>query len=130
MKSRYTLGVTLLAGVAIGTFAMQGLHAQGSKPKAWVIAEYEPFPGTAMSAAPLKEIGDEMAKAHGTPLRTLRGRVVHLDGGDPPKAVGMAQFDSLDDAIKFNNSDAWKKSADERAKTGKLIRRYIVVAEP
>ena len=83
-----------------------------------------------MSAATLKEIRDEITKAHGTPLRTVGGRVVHLEGGDAPKRVALNQFDSLDDAMKFNNSEAWKKSAAERAKTGKTIRRYAVEAEP
>ena len=130
MKSRYTLALTLLAGVAIGAFAMQGLHAQGSKPKAWVISEIDSIPGGAMSAATLKEIRDEIAKAHGTPLRTLKGRVVHLEGGDPPKSVATNEFASLDDALKFYNSDVWKKSEPERAKNGKTIRRYAVEAEP
>src|SRR6516225_7606871 len=116
MKSRYKWGMTLVAGFAFGTFANLALHAQGTKPpKVWIISEIEPVPGEAMSAATIKEIRDEITKAHGTPLRTLRGLVVHLDGGDPPKAVAMNQFDSLDDAVTFNNSDAWKKSADERA---------------
>jgi len=130
MKSRYSLGLTLLAGVAIGAFAMQGLHAQGSKPRVWVIAEIEPVAGAAMSAASLKEIRDEIAKAHGTALRTVRGRVVHLEGGDAPKRVAINEFPSMDDAMKFYNSDAWKKSAAERARTGKTIRRYAVEAEP
>jgi uncharacterized protein (DUF1330 family) len=130
MKSRYTLGVTLLAGAAIGSFATQGLHAQGGKQKVWVIAEIEPVAGASMPAATLKEIRDEIAKAHGTALRTVGGRVVHLEGADAPKRVAINEFPSMDDAMKFYSSEAWKKSASDRAKTGKTIRRYAVEAEP
>src|SRR6202171_2046875 len=36
-----TYTMTLLAGVAIGAIALQGLHAQGAKPKAYSISEAE-----------------------------------------------------------------------------------------
>src|SRR6202162_5099860 len=36
-----TYAMTLLAGVAIGAIALQGLHAQGAKPKAYSISEAE-----------------------------------------------------------------------------------------
>jgi hypothetical protein len=37
MKTKYTAALSLLAGVAIGAVAMQGLHAQGTKLKAYTV---------------------------------------------------------------------------------------------
>ena len=38
MKTRYTVALYILAGVAVGAAAVQALHAQ-AKPPAYVIAE-------------------------------------------------------------------------------------------
>ena len=40
MKTRFTVALSLLAGVALGAAAVQGLHAQ-AKPKAYIISETE-----------------------------------------------------------------------------------------
>ena len=40
MKSNYKIAIALVAGVAIGGAAIQGLHAQ-AKPKAYLVTESE-----------------------------------------------------------------------------------------
>ena len=40
MNQRIALGLTLLAGIAIGATAIQGLHAQ-AKPKAYLVTELQ-----------------------------------------------------------------------------------------
>ena len=40
MKSNYKVAVAMLAGVALGTFVVQGLHAQ-AKPPIFVVAEID-----------------------------------------------------------------------------------------
>jgi hypothetical protein len=40
MKTQYTVTLTLLAGVAIGAMAVQGLHAQATKP-IYTVAEID-----------------------------------------------------------------------------------------
>jgi uncharacterized protein (DUF1330 family) len=129
MKTKYTLALTLLAGVAIGAIAMQGLHAQGAKLKAWSVGEIEPVAGATVSPGYIKDARDAIAKAHGRPLRTVNGRVVAVEGSAPPK-VAVVEWDSVDDAVAFYKSDAWKKLAPERDKAQKTIRRYIVESEP
>jgi hypothetical protein len=65
--------------------------------------------------------GDDWERAgvtHGTAQYLLR------------RGLNARASTPLDDAIKFNNSEVWKKTAAERAKTGKTIRRYAVEAEP
>jgi uncharacterized protein (DUF1330 family) len=130
MKTKYTVTLSVAAGVAIGAVAMQGLHAQGAKLKAWSVGEIEPISGATVSDAYLKAVREEIAKSHGRPLRTVKGRVVKIEGSDPPKRVAIVEWDSVDDAMKFYNSDVWKKFAPEREKAQKAARRYIVESEP
>jgi uncharacterized protein (DUF1330 family) len=115
MKTKYTVPLSVLTGIAIGAIAMQGLHAQGAKLKAWSVGEIEPIAGATLSDAYLKEIREAIVKAHGRALRTVKGRVVGIEGA-PPKSVALVEWDSVDDAVAFYNSDTWKKFAPEREK--------------
>ena len=128
MKAKYTLAFSVCAGVAIGANAMQGLHAQGTKLKAWSVGEIEPVAGATVSDTYLKEVREAITKAHGRALRTVKGRVVGIEGS-APKSVAIVEWDSLDDAVAFYKSDTWKKFAPEREKAQKTIRRYVVEAE-
>jgi uncharacterized protein (DUF1330 family) len=123
-----TYTMALLAGVAIGAIALQGLHAQGAKLKAYSISEAEildPSFQTAYLPAARKAI----EAAHGRALRTAAGRVVQIEGGQPPKSAGIVEWDSLDDAVAFYKSKAWTDLAPQRDKAVKVIRRYVVEAE-
>ena len=51
MRSNYKITMVLLAGVAIGAIAVQSLHAQGAKLKAYAIAEFEPLDASAQAAS-------------------------------------------------------------------------------
>ena len=119
--------ITLLAGIAIGAIALQGLHAQGAKPKAYSVAELEILNASAQ-AAYLPIARKAIEAAHGRALRTTSGRVVPLDG-TPPKNVAIVEWDSLDDAVAFYKSKAWVDLAAERDKAQKVVRRYIVEVE-
>jgi uncharacterized protein (DUF1330 family) len=130
MKTKYTAALSLLAGLAIGAVAMQALHAQGTKLKAYTVGEIEPVSGATLPASYLKEVREAITKAHGRSLRTVNGRVVAVEGSAPPKKVALIEWDSVDDAVAFYNSDAWKKLAPERDKAQKTLRRYTVETEP
>jgi uncharacterized protein (DUF1330 family) len=129
LKTKYAVTLSLLAGMAIGSVAMQGLHAQGAKLKAWSVGEIEPVSGATVSASYLKDARDAIANAHGRALRTVNGRVIAIDGNAPAK-VAIVEWDSADDAVAFYKSEAWKKLTPEREKTQKTLRRYVVEAEP
>jgi uncharacterized protein (DUF1330 family) len=120
--------MTLLAGVAIGAVALQGLHAQGAKPKAYSITEAEIL-DPAAQAAYLPAARKAIAEAHGRALRTAAGRVVPIEGSPPPKSAAIVEWDSLDDAVAFYKSKAWTDLAPERDKATKVIRRYAVETE-
>ena len=126
MKTKYTVALSMLAGVAIGVVAVQGLQAQG-KPKAYSVSETELIDATAQAAyTPLAQAAQRNAGAR--PLRTGGGKVVAIEGAAPPKRVAITEWDSLEQAQAFYNSAAWKDLAPQRDKGLKLIRRYAVEA--
>ena len=49
MKTRFTVALSMLAGITIGAVAVQGLHAQ-AKPKAYIITETEVLDAAALAA--------------------------------------------------------------------------------
>ena len=123
-----TSTMTLLAGIAIGAIAVQGLHAQGAKLKAYSIGEIEILDPSAQTAY-LPAARKAIEAAHGRALRTAAGRVVQIEGGPAPRNVGIVEWDSLDDAIAFYKSKAWTDLASERDKAVKVVRRYVVETE-
>jgi uncharacterized protein (DUF1330 family) len=125
MKISYMM--TLLAGVAIGAIGLQGLHAQGAKKKAYTVSEFEILDASAQ-AAYLPAARKALEAAHGRPLGTVGGRVVQIEGGAAPKGVGIAEWESLDDALAFYKSKAWTDLAPQREKGVKVMRRYVVEA--
>ena len=48
--------------------------------------------------------------------------------GEAPKRVGIQEWESLEKAQAFRNSDAFKKLAPQRDKAVKTIRSYAVEA--
>jgi uncharacterized protein (DUF1330 family) len=128
MRSNYKIAMVLLAGVAIGAIAVQGLHAQGAKLKAYAIAEFEPL-DTSAQAQVLPVARKAIEAANGHSLRTTAGRVVQVEGGPPPKSVGITEWGSVDEAVAFYKSKAWTDLAPQRDKASKVIRRYVVEVE-
>ena len=128
MKSNFKIAMVLLAGVAIGAVAVQGLHAQGAKLKAYAVAEFEPL-DTSAQAAMLPAARKVIEAANGRSLHTTAGRVVPIDGGPVPKSVGITELASVDEALAFYKSKAWADLAPERDKAAKVVRRYLVEVE-
>jgi len=129
MRTQYTVALSLLAGVALGGLAVQGLHAQ-AKLKAYSIGEIEPIAGATVSPGYLAAARKALAEAGGRSMGTLKGRIFHAEGEPPPISVAMTEWDSADAARAFFQSKAWKDLAPEGEKTAKTIRRYIVEVEP
>ena len=127
MKSNFKISLVLLAGVAIGAIAVQGLHAQGAKLKAYAIAEFEPL-DTSAQAAMLPAARKVIEAANGQSLHTTAGRVVPMEG-PAPKSVGITEWGSVDEAVAFYKSKAWTDLAPQRDKAAKVTRRYLVEVE-
>src|ERR1700758_4589682 len=123
-----TYTMTLLAGVAIGAIAVQGLYAQGAKLRAYSISEADILDAS-FQATYLPAARKAIEAAHGRALRTAAGRVVQVEGGPAPKSVGIVEWDSLDEAVAFYKSKAWTDLAPQRDKAVKVTRRYVVETE-
>jgi uncharacterized protein (DUF1330 family) len=129
MTTRHIAALSLLAGVAIGGFSVQGLQAQ-SKLKAYSIGEIIPIAGATVSPDYVAAARKAIVDAGGRSMGTLKGRIFHAEGEPPPISVAMTEWDSADDARAFFQSKAWKDLVPEGEKTAKTIRRYIVEVEP
>lgn len=92
-------GLAMLAGVAIGAFAVQGLHAQ-AKPPIYYVAEID----VTNPEAYAKEYASQaqtMIKAAGGRFLAIGGSgatAAKVEGfdGDPPKRLVVLAWDSMD----------------------------------
>ena len=124
MKTYYTVALSMLAGVALGGAAIQGLHAQ-AKPKAYSVSELE-----TLDAKLAVDVADRIQKAQmavgGHNFRTGGGKVTNIDGPAPPQRVAITEWDNLEAAQAFFKSKAWTDLGPDRDKAIKTIRRYAV----
>ena len=108
MKTHYTVGLSLLAGVGMGVVAVQTLHAQG-KPPIYRISEIEitnvdaytkEFAPKAQAA--LKGAGGKFLAA---------GQKVTALEGDPPKTrITIQVWDSMEQMQAAYSSAAYKEA--------------------
>jgi uncharacterized protein (DUF1330 family) len=126
MKTRYTVTFSMLAGIAIGAVAIQGLHAQ-AKPKAYTVTQLETIDAKA-AADFAKRVQAEQTNAGGRNFRTGGGKVIGMEGPPPPQRVAITEWDSLEKAEAFFKSKTWADLAPDRDKALKTIRRYGVEA--
>jgi uncharacterized protein (DUF1330 family) len=126
MKTPYTVVVSMIAGAALGGAVIQGLHAQ-AKPKAYQVTELEIIDEVAWQDF-VKAVRASQQAASGRNLRTAKGKVVGFVG-TPPTNVGITEFDSLDQAVAYRNSQAFKDLDPQRNKAIKIVRQYTVEVE-
>ena len=108
MNTRYTVALSMLAGVALGAAVVQALHAQ-AKPPAYVVAEIdvtnpEPYE---------KEYVPRAAKAitDGGGKYIVRGGKTAAIYGEPPKPrIAIMAFESMEKAKAAFNSSAYKEA--------------------
>ena len=122
MKTYLTVSFAMLTGIAIGGFAVQGLHAQGKK--AYTVAENQVVDAK-LAAEFAGRVATAQAAAGGRNLNTGGGKVVAMEG-PAPERVAMTEWESLEKAEAFFKSKAWADMAADRDKAIKTIRRYAV----
>jgi uncharacterized protein (DUF1330 family) len=119
MNQRIALGLTLLAGVAIGASAIQGLHAQAKPPAIVVVDISEITDPEGFKAIPASPATSPTAvAAQGGRYITRTDKITAFDGTAPKRFVVIA-FDSEEKAQAWNNSAAQKEINALRAKTTK-----------
>ena len=126
MSNRFTLAIAVLAGVAIGATAVGSLKAQGKGP-AYVITDFEAITNAEGFAATAKGLPASLA-AGGGKLVARTDTAIALDG-PVPKRFAIFQFDSVEKAKAWYESDAGKASAKGRIDNTKS-RSFIVEGIP
>ena len=125
MKRLLAPGLALLAGVAIGAFAVHGLHAQATPP-AYVITEID-VADDKMDAflkdyAPLIQPTFQPFGGHDI----IRGGNTVTFDGSPPKRIVVTMFDSMEKAKDWRASEAYKTLIPMMDQVLTSIRAYAV----
>jgi uncharacterized protein (DUF1330 family) len=123
MKTLHVIGLSLLAGVAIGAAAIQTIHAQ-AKPPVYFIAENELTNPEGYRKEYLP--GAQAAiKAHGG--RYLAAGTATAFAGDPPKGrVVILAWDSIEQVRGWFNDPEYKKARAIGEKYAKF-RNYAIM---
>ena len=125
MTSKLQIALAATVGAMIGAAGVQGLHAQ-SKPKAYIVTENEVINAEAQKAyTPVVQAAQKAAG--GRVFNTAGGKVVAFVG-EAPKRVAISEWDSLEQAVAYRNSKAFKDLAPQRDKAIKIIRSFAVEA--
>jgi uncharacterized protein (DUF1330 family) len=117
MKTYLTVSFAMLTGMAVGAFAVQGLHAQ-AKPPVYYIAEID----TTNLDAYMKDyapLAQASIKAAGGKI--VAGGTAKGVEGDPPKARTVIQvWESEEQIQKWRSSPEYKKSREVGDKIAKF----------
>jgi uncharacterized protein (DUF1330 family) len=108
MKTQAGTTLALLAGFAIGGIAVQGLHAAGRAP-VYVVTEI----GISDLDAYQKEylpLAQASIKAAGGHLIAAGQNITVFEGPSPGTRVAINQFDSLDAAQAWRDTDQYKEA--------------------
>jgi uncharacterized protein (DUF1330 family) len=126
MKTHYTVALAMLAGVAVGAVAVQGLHAQ-AKPPVYTVTEIDVTNVDAYVKEYVPIVQPIVKKGGGKQLAASL-KVTAFEG-TAPKRVAINQWESLEKAQALYNSAEYKdaqKIGDKYAK----FRRYAVEGVP
>ena len=122
MKTRYTVALSMIAGVAIGATAIQGLHAQASKARVIMISESQ-----ILDQARISSYNKELLPA----IKAAGGEIALSDKvipvlGEAPQRVGVTEFESVDKAQAWIKSKEREALAPHRDPAVKILRQYII----
>jgi uncharacterized protein (DUF1330 family) len=116
MKMKYTMGSSLLAGLAIGVFVTQAIHAQ-TKPPAYFIAEIDVTDPAVYKT--YVERNTPVVNAHGGRFLVRGGKTTPMDG-EAPKRIVLIAWENEDKARAWYTSDAYKEIIPIRDKAAKF----------
>jgi uncharacterized protein (DUF1330 family) len=111
-----TLGMAMLAGVAIGAAAVNGLNAQG-QPGAYAVVDISEITDQSTFGQILPK-ALPASDAFGGKYIIRTGKTTALDGTPPQRFVVIA-FDSVEKAKAWDSSPAQKEVNDLRKKSTK-----------
>jgi uncharacterized protein (DUF1330 family) len=126
MKTHFTIGLAVFAGIGLGTAAVQGLHAQ-AKPPVYSVAEIDIADQAAYSTYVPK--AQAAIKAAGGKIIAAGGTITAVEGVPPKSRVVLQQWDSLEKYQAYRNSAAFKELIPMREKVAKW-RTFVVEGVP
>ncbi|MFL5095398.1 MAG: DUF1330 domain-containing protein [Xanthobacteraceae bacterium] len=133
MNTKYKTGLAMLAGVALGAAAVQGLHAQ-AKPPVYYVAEIEVTnpEGYGKEFAPKAQA---IIKSHGGKFLAIGGtaganakQITGFDGEAPKRAV-VQLWDSMEKIQAWRNDPEYKKLREIGDKYAKF-RSFAIEGTP
>ena len=129
MKTYLAVSFGMVAGMAVGGFAVQGLHAQ-AKPPVYLVTEIDVTNPEAYgkefapkAQATVKAAGAKFARVGGA--AGVGAKPISAIEGTPPKRVTIQQWESMEALNKWYNSADYQ----EALKIGRqyaTFRRYAV----
>jgi len=120
MKTRYTVALSMLAGVALGATAIQGLHAQAKK--VYLISQSEVLDRAAADAWNTT-VRAAINKAGGSLVTSDKITAVL---GTAPQRIGITEFQSIEKAHAWLDSAERKALAPQRDKAIKFSQLFLV----
>jgi uncharacterized protein (DUF1330 family) len=121
MGSRKAVIAASLAGFALGALVVEGVRAQ-PKPPAFTIAEIE-VTDQASYQEYMKETSVQVPAAGGRFI--VRGGRTFVVTGDPPKRIVVIQWESLEKAQAYFESDAYRKLVPIRDRSANF-RAFVI----
>ena len=123
MNRSIALGLAMLAGVAIGATAVNGLHAQGKSPGAYAIIDISEVTKPDVFKTLLPKAGPA-SDAFGGKYIIRTDKITSLDG-PPPKRFVVVGFESVEKAQAWNKSPA-QQEVDKLRRQSTDSRVFIV----
>ena len=126
MKTRFTVALSTVAGIAIGAVAVQGLHAQAKSP-VYTVSEIQ--------ITNLDAYLKEFAPVAQASIRAAGGKFLaggpgtSLEGAPPATRVTIQMWDSLEKAKAWRSGAEYKKAREIGDKYAKF-RATAVEAMP
>jgi uncharacterized protein (DUF1330 family) len=126
--SRYmTVGISFIAGVALGAAALTSLHAQSKGPGAYVIIDLAQIKDRDSFAKQVLMKAEPVILGEGGKFVTRTEKISALDGSAPQRFVIIA-FDNTDKAKAWYTSAAWQE-IDAARKKFTTSRLFVADAE-
>ena len=127
MKTRSTVVLSVLAGIAVGAVAVEGLHAQ-AKPPVYVVTEIDVTNVDAYTKEYVPVVRPILAKSGGK-LVAVSQTVTSLEGAPQKSRVAINVYDSLEKAQASRNAPEYKETRKIGDKYAKF-RAYVVEGLP
>jgi uncharacterized protein (DUF1330 family) len=115
VNTKYKVAIALVAGIAIGGAAIQGLQAQ-TKPPTYVVVAIRKITDADSFKTNVVAKASAAVAASGGNFVIRTDKITSLDGNPPARFI-LIKFDSVEKAQVWHNSAAQKEIDAARAKS-------------